>query len=168
MESRKRNGTFRPPKMTRILIKFLICHLILLASAAKSDSMKRENDSAKTEKVGNCGDSEKVDNNGDSTKSQSSHGDVVPDEVDSLLCPFEDDQLCWPKCCFANQVFFLDRLNCDQANEDAIILHKPDIYSIRYFTFFTFLAEDTKGKEIGVLQTFENFMSYYKTAFLLL
>ena len=125
------------PKMTKILIKFLICHFILLASAVKSDSStKRENDSSKNE----SDPAKKVDNNNDSAKSENPTGDVVVlDEVDSLVCPFEDDQLCWPKCCFANQVFFLDRLNCDQANDDSIILHKPDIYSIRYFTFFRIL-----------------------------
>ncbi len=119
------------PKMTKILIKFIICHLILVASAVKSDSMKRENDSPKNEidsSKNEIDSTTKVDNQ-DSTKSE------VVGEVDSLICPFEDDQLCWPKCCFANQVFYLDRLNCDQANDEAIILHKPEIYSIRYFTF---------------------------------
>jgi hypothetical protein len=67
----------------------------------------------------------------DLTEINSTSKNVEPDvaEIDSLICPFDDEKLCWRKCCFANQLFYLDRLSCGQTNETNI-LQQPDIFSI--------------------------------------
>ena len=48
-----------------------------------------------------------------------------------IKCPSNETGLCWPKCCFANQVFSIDRLGCIPANK-SFILQKPEIFKIRY------------------------------------
>jgi hypothetical protein len=50
--------------------------------------------------------------------------------VDSLECPMDSGKPCWPKCCFADQVFYVDKHNCGPANKSAL-LHNPEIFSIR-------------------------------------
>ncbi len=52
---------------------------------------------------------------------------------DSLLCPPIQSQsgLCWPKCCFENQVFNLNKMSCGKPNRDDILLRKPDVFDIR-------------------------------------
>jgi hypothetical protein len=37
--------------------------------------------------------------------------------------------ICWPKCCFADQIFNVDTLTCESAN-NSVILNKPEIFSI--------------------------------------
>ena len=53
---------------------------------------------------------------------------------DSLVCPTTQSEngLCWPKCCFKNQVFNLNKMSCGKANRDDILLRKPDIFNFRW------------------------------------
>jgi hypothetical protein len=46
-------------------------------------------------------------------------------------CSPNDITICWPKCCFENQVFNLQSESCEQADE-SIILTRPDVFSLRY------------------------------------
>jgi len=46
-------------------------------------------------------------------------------------CSSNDITICWPKCCFENQVFNLQSESCEQADE-SIILTRPDVFSLRY------------------------------------
>ncbi len=50
-----------------------------------------------------------------------------------IKCPSNESGLCWPKCCFPNQVFSIDRLGCISANM-SIILKTPEIFKIRYWS----------------------------------
>ena len=50
---------------------------------------------------------------------------------DTLVCPSDDVSICWPKCCFANQVFNVNKSSCVLTNQTAAILYKPDVFSIK-------------------------------------
>ena len=50
---------------------------------------------------------------------------------DTLVCPSDDVSICWPKCCFANQFFNVNRSSCVLASKTAAILYDPDVFSIK-------------------------------------
>ena len=50
---------------------------------------------------------------------------------DTLVCPSDEVSICWPKCCFANQVFNVNKSSCVLSNQTAAILYKPDVFSIK-------------------------------------
>lgn len=41
-----------------------------------------------------------------------------------------NDVTCWPKCCFANQAFNVDKNSCEQV-DPALILTEPEVNSLR-------------------------------------
>jgi hypothetical protein len=46
-------------------------------------------------------------------------------------CENDQSTLCWPKCCYDNQAFNVDRKSCDRANK-SVILQRPVISMMRY------------------------------------
>ena len=50
--------------------------------------------------------------------------------VDTLDCDPASD-LCWPKCCLANQVFDLTKFSCNHVEDTSLLLLKPEIHSLR-------------------------------------
>ncbi len=77
-----------------------------------------------------------VNNNNNNYKSYnnnniSNNNNKTPNLFSTHNCSSNDITICWPKCCFENQVFNLESESCEQADE-SIILTRPDVFSLRY------------------------------------
>ena len=51
--------------------------------------------------------------------------------VDTLDCD-PTSEVCWPKCCLADQVFDLSKFRCNHVEDSSKLLLKPEIHSLRY------------------------------------
>ena len=50
------------------------------------------------------------------------------------------DTICWPKCCFANQAFNVDKNSCEELESNSsFILNYPEVFLLRYWQYLNLL-----------------------------
>ena len=56
---------------------------------------------------------------------------ITPEVKMEPHCESDDVTMCWPKCCFDDQVFDINKTSCDQAATRSLLLHGPEVFYIR-------------------------------------
>ena len=58
------------------------------------------------------------------------NNDATKNVISTIDCD-ESKDVCWPKCCFSYQFFDVNTKSCIESSEHSLLLHEPDIYSMR-------------------------------------
>ena len=107
-----------------------ISHNMNHNNIVKSDSSRMTNNVSETNDTNLKSDNiDNVDSSNEDDDNQNINDAVNRNECD-VDVDDDDGVIFWPKCCFDDEVFYLDRKSCGKASE-VHLLRDPRIYSIR-------------------------------------
>jgi hypothetical protein len=96
------------------------------------EGQNNNNRNSDNDNVNNNNNNNSHNNNNDNTNNNNNNkNNKTLNLFSTHNCSSIDATICWPKCCFENQVFNLESESCEQADE-SIILTRPDVFTLRY------------------------------------